>query len=466
MCYDIDLPSSPESDCSYTCAGNSAETCGGSSRLSLYSANRLYVSRKFYVHVPSNTSSSFSTESCGFKHNSTSPLSSSETKSASSFPNPPSTLSTIASQSPFASTTSTSSSFTTLSDTSSTTASSPSFGNSTIATITLSTAPSKTLIVNTTSSVPANATIATPTNSTQASTTARSTLSCTPWTCDSGPISTDHFTSYQTLHPNTTESSGSGPFRTDESTSYKTFNLNTTLPPNPTITPAPETTTIPITAIDENGTDVVTETIITYVTEGDDESYTSPTDLPSCDYTPPPCDLATRTERPPPAPTQSCICATPAPWADDKCVGKIPLSVRTLPFSSSPHMFRISADNLYSPCVGCNDKASERHGHPFKLYTSDDTETCPRYHSFESRAACQDACKSQYVYCLAYADAFAKGGIWIRKKCDQQYKECFNAQDRVENPGYCTKFGEEHVSDRWYRWLGNWLDEWEFRNGN
>ncbi|KAF1995022.1 WSC-domain-containing protein [Amniculicola lignicola CBS 123094] len=173
------------------------------------------------------------------------------------------------------------------------------------------------------------------------------------------------------------------------------------------------------------------------------------TSIPSNTYKPPPYTPTQSTKTPTPAPTPSCVCSTAAPWAGNKCVGSIPL-----------------------PCVGCNEKDSERPQFPFKLFNNKDYNKCPKYSPSQPKNACYDACKTQYDWCINYSDECKKNkgkkgyedGDVAQKKCVQQYKDCYKINNGVGNQGQCPakQNSNDRTSDKWFSWLSGWIKAWDW----
>ncbi|KAF2878042.1 WSC domain-containing protein [Massariosphaeria phaeospora] len=157
----------------------------------------------------------------------------------------------------------------------------------------------------------------------------------------------------------------------------------------------------------------------------------------------------------PPAPTASCHCSTPVPWAGNKAVGQVPL-----------------------PCVGCNDVASQRTSLPYKLYNQKDFTRCKTYSAAGLRNGCADACKTQYDWCNQKAEVCRQNpktagcGTWniftsyftMKTNCVTQWSDCTKVNAWVTDKGYCGKpqNANPYVSDTWFSWLNSWLSGWGF----
>jgi hypothetical protein len=169
--------------------------------------------------------------------------------------------------------------------------------------------------------------------------------------------------------------------------------------------------------------------------------------IPSNTYTPPPppSTKTTTTKSATAAPTASCICATPTAWAGKKAVG-----------------------NYQLPCVGCNDDNKSRKTTPWKLFNDKNFSRCPTYGKGHQANACQDACKTQYNWCLSYADSCKNNRkapesySSANGKCRQQYADCYKVNKHVVDDGRCnvTTKPVPAQSKQWYNWCSNWLKQW------
>ncbi|KAF1987032.1 WSC-domain-containing protein [Aulographum hederae CBS 113979] len=172
--------------------------------------------------------------------------------------------------------------------------------------------------------------------------------------------------------------------------------------------------------------------------------------IPSNSYTAPPAPSTTpsSTITPTPAPTSSCLCATPSAWAGSKAVA-----------------------GYQMPCVGCNDVASQRSSKPFKLFNSKNFGQCPAYPKGKQTNACQDSCKTQYDWCLSYAnscryknnapESFQSANF----RCRKQFADCYASNKAVKDDGRCNTTGSNTPATKpeFYSWCKQWLGQW-FKN--
>ncbi|KAH8909665.1 WSC-domain-containing protein [Coniochaeta sp. PMI_546] len=431
-----------DTDCNMPCNGDSTETCGGPSRLTLYVAKDL-ESLEPCGYTPPVSSSSSSTES-------------STTSTTSS-----STSSTEQSTTTTESSTSSTESFTTsTSSTTSTTSTQPpsttTTSSSTSCTSTTTTKPTTTTIPPTTTSKPAT----TSTSICYTTTTVPSTCEygCGKW-CNNPLPDWDDQTSCKTSHsscklqvaacfknagwPDSMKCFDYADWCSDIkdycSTSpskvknYGKSNCFSSKPPKGT-PPTTKTITAPC----------VTTT-----------AKTTTTSKP-----------ATSTTTKCPIPTVTNICKQPTNWIygydSDNPVGDIEL-----------------------PVVTCNDLKSDFAQNPFKLYTDSDSKKCGGYTRGQVPNACADACKAQYDQCT---DTYAQGcktpsqgsgssnfwDSWFGKpghraarselqpvgsvkkrtgygwsdnyngavnKCKAQYNDCLSQNRGVNVNGKCSSFG-------------------------
>ncbi|OCL14883.1 WSC-domain-containing protein [Glonium stellatum] len=167
--------------------------------------------------------------------------------------------------------------------------------------------------------------------------------------------------------------------------------------------------------------------------------------IPSNTYSPPPPPSSTVSTSCTPAPTSSCLCATPTPWSGSKAVGGYQL-----------------------PCVGCNDQTSQRPSYPFKLFNQKNFGQCPVYGKGKTSNACTDACTTQYTWCMSYANS-CKNNKYApesyssaNNRCRQQYSDCANANQAVVDDGRCntTSKNTPATSNQWYTWCSNYISQW------
>jgi len=138
------------------------------------------------------------------------------------------------------------------------------------------------------------------------------------------------------------------------------------------------------------------------------------------------------------------MCAVPSAWAGSKAVGSYQL-----------------------PCVGCHDDSRKRAQTPFKLFNNKKFSQCPAYSKSSLTDACQDACKTQYTWCLSYANSCRKtrkGDSYTSatEKCRYQYADCSKANRNVKNDGRCatTASNTPATSSGWYSWCNKFLSQW------
>lgn len=122
----------------------------------------------------------------------------------------------------------------------------------------------------------------------------------------------------------------------------------------------------------------------------------------------------------------------------------------------------------HSPCVGCNDVQNQRSQFPFKLFNNKNLSQCPKYQHSQPKNACQDACKTQYQWCLNYSEQCRRNGHRpenadkARQKCVQQYSDCWKVQSNIRDSGICSvaQNKNKYTSDNWFGWVSGWLNAW------
>ncbi|KAF2495308.1 WSC-domain-containing protein [Lophium mytilinum] len=170
--------------------------------------------------------------------------------------------------------------------------------------------------------------------------------------------------------------------------------------------------------------------------------------IPTNTYVPPSAPTTkTTTTGATAAPSASCLCATPTAWAGKKAVG-----------------------NYQLPCVGCNDNKTQRQSYPWKLFNNQNFGRCPSYGKGKQVNACQDACTTQYNWCLSYANSCKNSRsapesfTSANGKCRQQYADCYKANNNVKDDGRCTVTSSPkpvpQQSDQWFNWCSSWLKQW------
>ncbi|KAK3943042.1 WSC domain-containing protein [Diplogelasinospora grovesii] len=387
--------SAPATDCAMPCNGDSTETCGGPSRLSLYVAKDLeslepcgYVPPVSSSSVPPVSSSSTAPPASS---SSSVPPVSSTTTPASSSTTPASSTTTPASSSsspsvpPASSTTTGPASSTTPTSTASSTATS-----SCTTSTTSSTAPptsSKPVTTTSTSSVCTTTTVIPPTPPTCE-------YKCGNW-CSSPLPDWEDVTTCKTSYSNcklqvaacfggagwpgsmdcfafaawcskSSDYCNSGGSWTGKSRVCSKQDFCGRNPPkNPSPSPSPSPSTVTITVACKPTTAIITTTTTTTTTP------------------PPPSTTPSKC----PIPTPSNICTQPT----NKQYGYAP---------GSP------VGGIELPIVTCNDVKNDWPSSPFKLYTDSDSTKCGKYPRSGCSNACQDACKAQYEQCQG---TYAKG---------------------------------------------------------
>ncbi|CAI6333534.1 unnamed protein product [Periconia digitata] len=257
--------------------------------------------------------------------------------------------------------------------------------------------------------------------------------------------STPPFTPVSSTKPSSStleKSTSSSFFTPEQSTSAPPFTpVSSTKPPSSTFekstspsfsVPRTSTSPPPFTSTPSSKTTLPPSTERTTFTSSTLTSTTSNT------YKPPPC-TPTKSSKQPPAPTPSCVCATPAPWAGKNCVKEIPL-----------------------PCVGCNENERERPEYPWKLFNQKTWSQCRKYSQKSLPNACQDACKTQYTWCVNLAKEEREHSAYKKTKdlCEAQYKDCLKVNQEIPDTNWCFKDNgkneREHQSKKWYDWLDDW----------
>ncbi|KAI1823578.1 WSC domain-containing protein [Xylaria intraflava] len=97
------------------------------------------------------------------------------------------------------------------------------------------------------------------------------------------------------------------------------------------------------------------------------------------------------------------------------------------------------------PVVTCNNiKNDWNQGNVYKLYSDKDSHNCPSYPRPRCPDACADACKTQYQQCEStYAEGCRTGHLAqsysdAEAACTSQYKDCLAVNRNVRDTAHCT----------------------------
>ena len=174
------------------------------------------------------------------------------------------------------------------------------------------------------------------------------------------------------------------------------------------------------------------------------------------------------------APTKPATTTTTKPPASSttKCPIPTPTNICKQP-SNSHHNYGPGkpVGGIEMPIVTCNDLADEYSRYPFKLYNEPNSRNCKKYPRNACTNACADACKEQYEDCInVYAEGcrqnrkseadpssnyFSFNANSVKKrtirwrdsfsqangKCKQQYTDCLYVNRESTGNGKCSKYG-------------------------